>query len=47
MKKIIFIIIGFAVFLLIYMRINRESYINVVDSNNNIKVDFIISKGGG
>lgn len=47
MKKIIFIIIGFALFLLIYAKVNKEAYVNLIDPNNNIKVDFVINKGGG
>jgi len=47
MKKIIFIAVGFALFLLVYAKINKEAYVNAVDSNSNIKIDFVINKGGG
>jgi len=47
MKKIIFIIVGFAIFLLIYTKVNKEAYVNAIDPKNNVKVDFVIKKGGG
>ena len=47
MKKIIFIIVGFALFLLVYGKINKEAYSNAIDLNDNVKIDFVISKGGG
>ncbi len=47
MKKIIFISIGFLVFLGIYAKINKESYQGVVDKNNNVLEEFIIKKGDG
>ncbi len=47
MKKVIFIIVGFALFLLVYTKINKEAYVNVIDANDNVKVDFVINKGGG
>jgi len=47
MKKIIFIAVGFALFLLAYAKINKEAYVNAVDLNDNVKIDFVINKGGG
>ncbi len=47
MKKIVFILVGFTLFLGVYAKINKEAYVNVVDFNNNVKVDFVINKGGG
>ena len=47
MKKVILIIVGFAIFLLMYAKINKEAYINTIDPNDNIKIDFVINKGGG
>ena len=47
MKKIIFILIGFLVFLGVYSKINREAYRGVVNENNNVLIDFKINKGDG
>jgi len=47
MKKVIFIAVGFALFLLIYGKINKEAYSNAIDLNDNVKIDFVINKGGG
>ncbi len=47
MKKIIFIAVGFILFLMVYSKINKEAYSGVVDKNDNVAVDFVINKGGG
>ncbi len=47
MKKIILIVVGFLMFLLIYVKINKEGYKGVFDVSNNIKIDFQINKGDG
>ena len=47
MKKIIFIVGGFILFLIVYMQINKEAYVGVIDPNNNVEIDFRINKGDG
>ena len=45
MKKIVFISLGFLIFLGGYLKINKEAYGGVVDKNNNVQEDFVIKKG--
>ncbi len=47
MKKVIFILIGFLMFLGVYAKINKEAYRGVVDKNDNILQEFVIIKGDG
>ena len=47
MKKVVLILIGFLVFLGVYAKINKEAYKRIVDKNNNILQEFVITKGDG
>ncbi len=47
MRKIIFVLIGFLLFLAVYLKINREAYVAAVDPRNQEQVTFQIKKGEG